>query len=153
MRVEFVYVPALHNASARVGPERRAVVEDFTQDPERWQWSLWNIASMISRLTSRTSEQPPLSELGPTDASLLRELIGHFRQEYDGFLARYRDAPRQKPEMPDHVRYSSAEEQQRWREMIERDYALEPSWGMVVTRVFGGQLKVFSERDRALQGR
>ena len=151
LRVEIVYVPGLHNASARVDKDGRAVVEDLTGDPERWQLSLWNVASMVSRLTSRTSEQPALRELDPGDAALIRELIGHFRQEYDGFLARYRDTPRRKPEMPNHVRMSSLREQQSWQETIDDHLAREPVYGMLVTRVFGGQVKVFSEWERELR--
>jgi hypothetical protein len=151
LRVEFVYVPRLHNATARMSQEDRAVVADLTNQPELWQGSLWNIASMISQLTTRTSEEPPLRDLEPAMAALIRELIGHFRREYEEFLARYRDTLRPKPEMPGHVRLSSPEEQRRWQEFNDAYLAREPRWGMLVTRVFGDQVKLFNQRELELR--
>ena len=151
LQVEFIYVPGLHNATARMSDDDRAVIADLTHQPDLWQASLWNIASLLSRLTSRTSDQPPLSDLDTAQAALIRELIGHFHQEYDGFLSRYRDTLRPKPEMPAHVRLSSAEEQRRWQEFNDDYYAREPRWGMLVTRVFEGQVKLFDQRALELR--
>ena len=76
------------------------------------------------------------------------ELIDHFRGEYDAFLARYRDVERARPEMPAHVRWAQAEEQQRWTAMIDADLARQPRWGSLIVRLFADELHVH-ERYRA----
>jgi hypothetical protein len=59
--------------------------------------------------------------------------------------------PRPRPEMPEHVRGSTTEEQQRWTEHTDADLAREPRWGMVITRLFSGELELFREYEAALR--
>ena len=162
---EMVYVPKLHNAwgqfnegsPSRPGmfvidaTRRQATVSDLSGEPQHWKGSLRNLSSVINRLASRTPDRAPLRQTDPASAALTLELIGHFRQEYESFLARYRDVPRPRPEMPEHVRGSSKEEQQRWTEHIDADLAREPRWGMVITRLFSDELELFSEYEAALR--
>lgn len=156
---EMVYVPALHNAwgQLNVGSPSyprvfeidstgfRATVGDLSDRPDRWEGTMRNLASVISRLIHPREGEAPLRERDPASAALTRELIGHFRHEYDAFLARYTGEERPRPEMPDFVRMSSSEEQRRWLEQIDADLAREPRWGMVVTRLFRIQLRQFEE--------
>ena len=130
---------------------RQATVSDLSGEPQHWEGSLRNLSSVINRLASRTPDRAPLRQTDPASAALTLELIGHFRQEYESFLARYRDVPRPRPEMPEHVRGSSKEEQQRWTEHIDADLAREPRWGMVITRLFSDELELFSEYEAALR--
>jgi hypothetical protein len=163
---EMVYVPKMHNAwgsfnkmaMSRPGifvidveNRRRATVADLSGEPQHWEGSLRNLSSVISRLASRTPDRAPLRQTDPASAVLTLELIGHFRQEYESFLARYRDVPRPRPEMPEYVRGSTKEEQQGWTEHIDADLAREPRWGMVITRLFSGELELFREYEAALR--
>jgi hypothetical protein len=162
---EMVYVPRMHNAwgsfnklaESRPGifvvdnETRRATVSDLSGEPQLWEGSLRNLSSIINRLASKAPDRTPLKERDPATAALTLELIAHFRQEYESFLARYRDVERPRPDMPEHVRFSSKEEQQRWVEMIDADLAHEPRWGALITRLFGGELKGFQEYERDLR--
>jgi hypothetical protein len=148
--VEFVYAPRLHNATGRMDDDR-AVVTDLTGQAELWHDSLTRLASMISRLTTRTGGEPSLRDLEPAQSALIRELIAHFREEFDAFMGRYRDTPRPRPVMPEHVKPMNAEEQARWREFIDASLAREPLWGMFVTRLFDRQLKHFATLEQELR--
>jgi hypothetical protein len=156
---DMVYAPSLHNAWGQLNPGspsytgvfeidsagRRATVGDLSDRPDRWEGTMRNLASVISRLIATPEGEAPLRERDPASAALTRELIGHFRQEYDAFLARYSGVDRPRPEMPDFVRMSGGEEQRRWIATIDADLAREPRWGMVVTRLFRIQLRQFEE--------
>ena len=100
---EMVYVPALHNAWGQLNPgspsservfetdliQPRATVYDLSDRPDRWEGTMRNLASVISRLISPREGDVPLPQRDPATSALTRELIGHFRQEYDAFLERY----------------------------------------------------------------
>ena len=159
LRTEMVYAPALHNAWGQLNPgspsyervfeidssEPRAKVYDLSDRPGRWEGTMRNLASVISRLIHPRQGVAPLLERDPATATLTRELIGHFRQEYDAFLARYSAVDRPRPEMPDSVRLSSAQDQRRWIEHTDADLAREPQWGMVATRLFQTELRLFED--------
>ena len=163
---EMVYVPRMHNAwgsfnklaMSRPGifviddeNLRHATVSDLSGAPQLWEGSLRNLSSIINRLASRMPDKAPLRQTDPTSAALTIELIGHFRQEYESFLARYHDVPRPRPEMPDHVRMSSQEEQERWSTHIDADLTREPRWGMVITRLFSDELELFKGYEAELR--
>ncbi len=162
--VEMVYVPRMHNAWGQFNkgsPSRRdifvidatghgATVSDLSGEPQLWEGSLRNLSSIINRLASRMPDKAPLRQTDPASAALTIELIGHFRQEYESFLARYRDVPRPRPELPDHVRLSSQEEQDQWSKHIDADLAREPLWGMVITRLFKDELELFKGYEAEL---
>jgi hypothetical protein len=147
--VEMVYVPRLHNALERFGEDGRAAIADLSSDPARWEGTLRNLSSLIGQLVVRHDRQP-LRDTDPATAALARELIGHFRNEYDSLLAKYENAARVKPEMPEHVRWSSPDEQRRWSEAVDSHIAREPRWGMLIRRLFGDQLTLFSRWEREL---
>ena len=159
LRIAFVYVPRLHNAWGQlnegspsragiftvVDPGRRAVVSDLSDRPALWEGTLRNVASVIHQVVYRPTGAPRLRDIDPVTAMHIIELIDHFRGEYDTFLARYGEVERARPDMPEHVRWATAEEQRRWIEMIEADLAREPRWGPLIVRLFADEL-------RALEG-
>jgi hypothetical protein len=159
LRTEMVYTPAQHNAWGQLNPgspsyervfemdlsQPRAIVHDLSDRPDRWEGTMRNLASVISRLIYPREGEAPLRERDPATAALTRELIAHLRQEYDAFLARYAGVDRLRPEMPAFVRTSSAEEQRRWTEHIAADLAREPTWGAITTRLFQAELLLFEE--------
>ena len=150
LHVEFVYVPRLHNATARMNDDR-AVVADLTGQPDLWHGTLTSIVSMISRFTARTDGEPSLRDAEPAEAALVTELITHFRREYEVFLERYRDTPRPRAQMPEHIKALSEEEQRRWREFTDASLAREPLWGMLVTRLFEEEVKRLTQLDLELR--
>jgi hypothetical protein len=121
---------------------RRAVVYDLSDSPERWQATLSNLSFFIRPLVS------PLRAVDASNAEMLIELIGHFRAEYEGFLARYDDAPRPRPPMP--VLFSD-DEKRRWAEMVDADLAARPTWGMEIRRLYEGEVASLSEVAAALR--
>jgi hypothetical protein len=156
--IEMVYVPRLHNAEGRISPgyaastagvwemdaaARRAVVFDLSDRPERWQGTLSNLSFFIRPLVSGA-----LSDMERSAAVPLAELIGHFRAEYDAFLARYGDVHRPPPPMP--VLFSD-EEKRRWAEMVEADLAREPTWGMQIRRLYEREISSLSEIEASLR--
>jgi hypothetical protein len=164
LRVEMVYAPRMHNAWGQLSEgspsvpgifeidagRRRAVVADLSGRPEEWEGSLRNLSSMIHQLMSARPGEPPLREADPASAALVRELLGHFREEYRAFLERYDEVARPWPEMPVWARSSSAEEQRSWRTTIEKHLALEPRWGILIRRLFGTESKVFAQWESEL---
>ena len=156
---EMVYTPALHNAWGQINAgspsyervfeidanQARATVWDLSDRPDRWEGTMRNLASVISRLIYTREDEVPLPERDPATTALARQLIGHFRQEYEAFLARYASVERPRPAMPDFVRMSSDEEKRRWIEQTDADLAREPQWGLVATRLFRIQLQQFEE--------
>lgn len=164
LSVEMVYVPSLHNAWGRFGdgsPSRpalfeldedgmRAIVFDLRDRPEPWEGTLRTLSSLIGRLVHRPDREGPLRETDPDTAARTRELIVHFRGEYEAFLARYAGDERPRPEMPDHVRWSSAEDQRRWIDAIDANLAREPRWGMFIERLFARELEALEKLDGTL---
>lgn len=73
--------------------------------------------------------------------ALTRELIGHFGSELAAFLTTFGNTPRQKPKMPPYARWSGPEEQKRWEESVEADLAREPTWGVLVRRLYTDELR------------
>jgi hypothetical protein len=144
--IEMVYVPRLHNAEGRFSKNyaasmagvwemdaasRRAVVFDLSDRPERWQATLSHLAFFIRPLVF------PPGQLDAPTARMLIELIGHFRGEYEAFLARHGDALRPRPPMP--VMFSE-DEKRRWAEMVDADLAARPTWGLEIRRLYEGEV-------------
>jgi hypothetical protein len=162
--IELVYVPQMHNAWGQFNKgspsrpnvfeidagRRRGIASDLSGDPGLWQGTLSNLSSVIQRLVSRPGKAP-LRETDPASAALARELTGHFRREYDAFLARYGNVARPRPSMPPFLSGSSDEEKRRWSESVETDLAREPRWGIVITRLFKDELKLFAEYEAQLR--
>ena len=158
LQIEMVYVPQLHNAGGRIGggyaastagawemdaASPRAVVFDMSDRPERWHDTLSNLSFFIGPLASR-----PVGDVDPSTAAPLRELIGHFRSEYDAFLARYGDVPRPRPPMP--VLFGD-DEKRRWAEMVDEDFAQQPTWGLHVRRRYERELSSLADVEAALK--
>lgn len=156
--IEMVYVPSLHNAGGRIGPGyaastagawemesegRRAVVFDLSDSPERWQATLSNLSFFLGPLLV-----PQSRERDPSTAATLVELIGHYRAEYEGFLARYDDAPRPRPPMP--VMFTE-DEKRRWADMVAADLGERPTWGMEIRRLHETELSVLAETEAELK--
>jgi hypothetical protein len=59
------------------------VIHDLGDRPELWQGSMMNLASLIHRVAYRRQGERPLRATDPETAALTRELITHFRQEYE----------------------------------------------------------------------
>jgi len=160
---EMVYVPRLHNAHGRFGPgpiaqrgvfefdpaERRVVVIDVSDRPELWEGTLMNLSSMIQRLVPKPFR--PGAGLRGRDAvtaDLALELIGHFRQEYEAFLARHGTVLRPTPPRP---AMWNDEEIRRWEAMVAADLAAEPTWGAQARRLFGTYSSYFREYEDELR--
>jgi hypothetical protein len=150
LMVEVLYVPAMHNAAERFNEDDRAVVADLSADPEQWEGTLRNLASIIPRIASQPDVRT-LRTRDPAAAALIRELMAHFRHEYELFLERYESVERVRPEMPFSVRSSSAEEQRQWIEFIDAQIAREPHWGILIRRLFGDDVKRFGEWETELR--
>ena len=149
--VQMIYVPRVHNASAVVNDDGRVVAEDLSSSPERWEGSMRNLSSIINQLMAWREGQKPLRERDPRSAALVRELIAAYRAEYDAFLLRYQSVARTAPEMPGHIRQSSEREQREWQAAIDANLAREPLWGVLFTRLFNDELKLFAEYDAVLR--
>ena len=161
--IELVYVPLSHNALSHLNEGapsrndvfqievagRRAKISDLAENPPLWEETLQKLSSLIHRLVSQRPGEPPLHEADPETAALTRELIGHFREEYEAFLARYRDVERPFPEMPAYARGSTAEERRQWKASIEASLAREPLWGQLIPRLFEDDLRFFSKWETA----
>jgi hypothetical protein len=163
-RMDLVYVPSAHNAIGQlnegspsrpgvfeIASRQRAVIHDLGDRPELWQGSLMNLASLIHRLTYRRQGERPLRDTDADTAALTRELIAHFRQEYESFVSRYGDVVRPMPALPVADPWTTAEERRRQIDAAELNFAREPTWGLLVARLFRGELKAFDELDLTLR--
>ena len=161
--VEMVYVPRLHNAHGRFGPEaiaergvfefdpaeRRVVVMDVSERPEMWEGTLMNVSSMIQRVVPKPFRPDRrLRDRDAVTADLALELIGHFRQEYEAFLASHGDVVRPTPPRP---AMWNEEEIRRWEAMVAANLAAEPTWGAQARRLFGTYSSYFREYEEALR--
>ena len=161
--VEMVYVPSLHNAHGRFGSdaiaqrgafefdpaERRVVMLDISDRPETWEGTLMTLSSMIQRVVPKPFRPDArLRDRDPVTADLALELIGHFRQEYEAFLARHGDAVRPKPPKP---AMWNDEEIRRWEVMVAANLAAEPTWGVLARRLFGTYSSYFREYEDELR--
>jgi hypothetical protein len=157
LRVDLVYAPDLHNGLATIGDSAIArpgavvaddlatvSLADLSSNPEGWEGTLMNVRSIIGDLISERTLRPARRNAGPETMALTRVLIGDFSHEYRGFLDRYGDVARPRPEMPRALRSSSTEvEQQAWEAMVERDLAREPLWGDRAERLFAREVERF----------
>jgi len=75
-------------------------------------------------------------------------MIGHFRAEYDAFLARHGDVLRPRPPMP--VMFSD-DDKRRWEEMVAADLAQRPTWGMEIRRLYEDELASLAEVEASLK--
>jgi hypothetical protein len=155
--VEVIYVPALHNAGGRIGGDytagdytasaegewemapggNRAVVFDLSGRPERWQATLSTLSFFLGSLVA-----PSRRAADRTEASAIVELIGHFRQEYEAFLARWGETLRPRPAMP---RFLAEYERQGWMDMIDRDLRERPTWGGEIRRLYEREVAYLTE--------
>ena len=127
-------------------------MSDLAARPELWEGTLLNLSSLINKVVWRTSGEASLRVTDPETAAFARELIGDFRRDYEAFLARYGNVARPRPEIPTAQRQSSsADELQRWEQSIDADLVREPTWGMVMTRLFGDELRVFARWEDELK--
>jgi hypothetical protein len=138
--VELVYAPAQHNALGAMAGEstsragefafdadrRLATVDDLRDRPERWHQTLYELRSLIRELVlNPETGGSRVRARDPRTADLALELMTHFRQEYDAFLARHADAA---PPTPG-----------------------DPTWGALVTRVFGEIVARLPEYEKVLR--
>ena len=159
--IRMVYVPRLHNTEGWIARDdaaskpgswefdaarRRAVVFDLSDRPERWQGTLANLSFFIRPLVS----PPRVGELDQASVASVRELIGHFRAEYNAFLGRWGDTLRPRPPMP--VMFSD-DEKRRWAEMVDQDLAERPTWGMEIRRLYEREVASLSEIEADLARR
>ena len=111
---------------------------------------MMNLASLIHRLVYRREGERPLRDTDPETAALTRELIAHFRQDYDAFILRYGAVVRPMPARPVADPWTTAEEKRRWKEAADLSFAREPTWGQHVGRVLGGELKALEQLAQTL---
>ena len=151
--IQMIYVPRLHNAWARIVQRsptseagiwqmttgNRATVFDVSDRPERWHETLSNLSFFMSAAVRDADHSRP----GP-----LLELIGHFRAEYNAFLARHNDSPRPLPPMPP---LFTDEEKRDWKAMVDADLARRPTWGMEVRRLYEGEVSNLADVEASLK--
>jgi len=161
LRIALIYAPRQHNALGSVGAgtrpnvfeydrtERRAAIVDVSDRPLEWQGTLMNLPFVLHHIVLQpVNADERLKAEDPESAALTRELIGHFRQEYEMFLARYRDVPRSMPVMPAGM---TEEEARRWKQMVDKDLGQRPTWGPEIERLFRGELKSLTEIEANLR--
>ena len=155
--IELVYVPRLHNASGHLNeaspslggvfviaqPGVRATVFDLSDRPELWEGTLRNLSSIISRLIAPPVEPDPQPAIDRATAALTRELIGELRQEVATFRAKYGAVERKMPEMPPYLRSARADEQKRWADAVATQLHHEPTWGLLIDRLFTDELEYY----------
>ena len=149
LQVEMAYVPALHNAVVHLGrftdsqpgwfqydhAASRLAMSDLSGNPELWLRTLATVSSTLERLLQEPAQPAArLRDRDPATAALALELIGHFRREYDAFLARHGDVRRPMPAIPLML---SDEEKRRWADAAAADLAKEPTWGAQIRRLYG----------------
>ncbi len=163
--VEMVYAPSLHNAHARFGSDsitrpgafefdaadQRVVVMDASEQPDMWEGTLSQLSSLIQQVAPKPFRPDArLRDHDPVTADLALELIRHFRQEYEAFLARHGDAIRSMPPRPP---LANEDETRRWEAMVQADLAAEPTRGMKAKRLYGYYSTYFREYEAELRGR
>ena len=74
---------------------------------------------------------------------MARQLLGELTEDYAAFLQRYGSTARPQPEMPPYARFGTEDDKRRWREKVEHDLALEPTWGQVADREVGRSLRAY----------
>ena len=159
--IRMIYVPRLHNAEGSIaedrGPStirswefdaatRRVTAYDLSDRPERWEGTLSNLSFFVRPLVT----PPRAGGLDAGTAANVRELIGHFRAEYHAFLERWGGTLRPRPAMP---AMFSDDEKRRWAEMVDRDLAERPTWGMEIRRRYEGELASLTEIEADLARR
>jgi hypothetical protein len=152
--VDLIYAPALHNGLAWIvrgvavsRPHEFDVSEDLTAvrlddvsaDPARWQGTLMNLSSVLSRLTSQEMR-------GERAPALLDDLIEAFGNEYRALIARHGETLRPLPEMPEAVRSATDQEKTAWQAMVARDLAERPRWGDEFKRRFATEIDTYRTR-------
>ena len=151
--IEMIYVPRLHNAWARIVPRspasemgiwqmttrNRVMVFDLSDRPERWDGSMSNLSFFMS---------PAVRDVDHSRAGPLLELIGHFRAEYNAFLARHDDSPRPVPPMP---QLMTDEEKRAWKTMVDTDLSQRPTWGMEIRRRFEDEVSNLAAVEASLK--
>jgi hypothetical protein len=157
-----VFVPRLHNAFGPIAPqtmsrpgvfmvdERRehVTIFDVSQDPERWERSLWSLFDCIRSTVSGTGSRAPAAPDDARTAAYARELIGHLRRDYASFVDTYGRSVRARPLAPE---WQSERERQLWRERIDVQLAREPLWGPYVERMWRQNLKELDRLERSLK--
>lgn len=153
LRIAMIYVPGSHNAWARIierspaseagiwqmTTAHRAIVFDVSDRAELWAGTLSNLSFFMS---------DAVRDADRSAAASLLELIGHFRDEYNAFLARYSDSPRPLPPMP---QLFTDDEKRRWREMVDADLAKRPTWGLEIRRLYEGDVSNLAEVEARLK--
>ena len=153
LSIQMIYVPRMHNGWARIvdrspvsaagiwhmATPHRAMVFDLSDRPEYWQGTLSNLSFFMSTAVRDVDH----SRAGP-----LLELIGHFRAEYNAFLARHNDSPRPVPPMPP---LFTDDDKRRWKAMVDADLSQRPTWGMEIRRLYAGEISNLTEMEASLK--
>ena len=153
LRIEMIYVPRLHNAWARIvqrspaseagvwqmTARNRAAVFDLSDRPELWHGTLSNLSFFM---------YPAVRDADRSRAGPLLELIGHFRAEYNAFLARHNNSPRPLPPMPP---LFTDDERRAWKAMVDKDLSEQPTWGLEVRRLYEGVISNLAEVESGLK--
>ena len=148
-----IYVPRLHNAWARIvqrsptsetgvwqmTARNRAVVFDLSDRPELWHGTLSNLSFFM---------YPAVRDADHSRAGPLLELIGHFRAEYNAFLARHSNSPRPLPPMPP---LFTDDERRAWKAMVDKDLSERPTWGLEVRRLYEGEVSNLVDVEATLK--
>lgn len=153
LRIAMIYVPRSHNAWTRIverspasaagvwqmTARNRAMVVDVSDRPEHWSLTLSNLSFFM---------YPAVRDADHSRAGPLLELVGHFRTEYNAFLARHSNSPRPLPPMPP---LFTDDEKRAWKAMVDKDLSERPTWGLEVRRLYEGGVANLADIESSLK--
>jgi hypothetical protein len=159
--IALVYMPRLHHAFGPLVPGKSSfpgrvmfdetnqatVLSDFSDNPYEWSRSMESLHSIISELrygkTHKRRYQVPLS--------VEQELTNHLFDEYEDFMRRYADTPREPGPFSSYFNTLSSEEQERRLKNIKIALEREPLWGQLMQRLWHRDLEALKRKPPVVQ--
>ena len=149
--IEFVYIPKLHHAFGPLVPgktsfpgrvafneiKQATVFSDFSDNPYEWSRSINELDAMIRQLNYDAEEKGRYQ----VPVSVRQDLMDHFLTEYEEFMQRYADTPRELGPFSAYFFALSLEERERTLKRMEEALEREPLWGQVMERKWSRDLK------------
>lgn len=143
-RVQTIFVPALHATMHESSPAGGATIQvpDYAGDPVAWEHALGEVYSLVAKDMAfggqrRYAVEPDMAK------SFARLVIA----EYRALLAAHGERRREVPaEVPGHLQFASQEDRAEWRERMQREIELEPTWGIYLEHRYTSRMADLEER-------